>query len=418
MGTDDVDDDHGRLAVPVGKDVVSLASPHKVYFPAHGDRPPITKLDLLRYYVDVADDALVGVRDRPMILKRHVHGIEREPFFQKRAPKGLPSFVRTATLHYRSGNTADEIVVDSAAGLAWLTNLGCIELHVHPVRASDLLHPDELRIDLDPGPGFGDEDVKAVAFVVRDVLQEFGLVGFAKSSGSRGVHIFVRLLHSEAERSSYDDVRRAAVFVAEEVERRLPGVATSTWQKTERHGVLVDFNQNAKDRTTCAAWSVRARPDARVSMPLSWDELKDADFAAHTLFTARARLAAHGDPHRDIDAHAGSLAELLRAAGPKKVKKIAPKKAAVAVDAEDAAVAEVIVVATAATRVDAEDGLARWRLRHPAASAALAVDDVFVDAMRGASSAWWRVRVHLRNVPADVRPPPEDPDPNWRPRRA
>lgn len=395
-------DETEKITLTVDHHDVVFSSPQKIYFP---DSPggSITKLDVARYYLEVKEAALRAVQRRPMILKRYVHGITEEPFFQKRVPKNPPSFIETAVLHYRSGGSAEEVCVVDGAGLVWVVNLGCVELHVHPVRKDDLDHPDELRIDLDPGAGFGWSDVVNVAGVARAVLDDVGLVGFPKTSGSRGVHIWVRI----APKLPYDEVRRAALNIAKEIERRLPGVATTTWQKTERHGVLVDYNQNAKDRTTCAAWSVRAVADARVSMPLTWDALFSCDPAAFTLRTVPALLQKHGDPHAAIDDVEYDLTKALAlepAEAPKNKKKPAKKKAD-----------DVIVIATAETRVAALDGLARWKARHEDVAAALAVDDILIDSMRGASSVWWRVRVHLRNVPETLRPPKETPDPNWQP---
>lgn len=379
-----------------GIDVV-VSSPEKLYFPAAG----ITKLDVVNYYVAVKDAAVVAMRGRPMILKRYLHGIAQEPFFQKRV-QSPPPYVDTAVFKYRSGGVAEEACVGNGAGLVWVANLGCIEMHVHPVRRDDLEHPDELRIDLDPGGGFGWDKVVDTARAARAVLDDHGLVGWPKTSGSRGVHIWVRIHR----KWTYDQVRKAAIVIAQDIERRLPGVATTTWQKTERHGVLVDYNQNAKDRTTAAAWSVRALPDARVSMPLTWDELFTCDPASFTLKTVPGILASRGDPHARIDEHPGDLTALLALAPETPKKKKATKKS----DPD-----EVIVVATAETKVEAVAGVEAWKLRHPAVAALLAADDVLVDSMRGMSAAWWRVRVHLRNVPKEMWPAKEEPSPNWQP---
>src|SRR5262245_33394103 len=285
-----------------GREVV-ITNPDKIYFPQAGH----TKLDLAKYYASVAEGALRGIAARPIVLKRYVDGAEREPFFQKRAPESRPEWIETVELKFPSGRTAHEVVVKDAAQLLWIVNLGCIDLNPHPVRADDLEHPDELRVDLDPGPGVGWDDVRRVALFVRDVLEEHGLRGWPKTSGSRGIHVNVRL----ERRWTFDDVRRAALALAREVERRAPGQATSKWWKEERHGVFLDYNQNAKDRTVASAWSVRPTPDARVSMPLDWDEVADCDPAAFTLVTAPARLAQCGDASAGIDAAVGSLDGLL-----------------------------------------------------------------------------------------------------------
>jgi DNA ligase D-like protein (predicted polymerase) len=287
----------------IGGREVTITNPDKVYFPQAGH----TKLDVVRYFLAVADGALSGVRGRPMALKRFVDGIDHEPFFQKRAPENHPTWMRTATLTFPSGRTADEIVVDEAAGLAWVVNLGCIDLNPHPVRADDLDHPDELRVDLDPVPGVPYSQVRQVALVIREALESVGLVGWPKTSGSRGIHINVRI---EA-RWTYPEVRRAALALARDVERRAPSIATSKWWKEERHGVFLDYNQNAKDRTVASAYSVRPTPDARVSAPLTWDELPDAELGDFTLLTVPERYARIGDPGEGIDGVAGSLEALL-----------------------------------------------------------------------------------------------------------
>src|SRR3990172_4516907 len=278
---------------------VAITNPDKVFFPQAG----YTKLDLAKYYAAVAEGALRGIAARPLVLKRYVNGADREPFFQKRAPEQHPEWVETVELRFPSGRTAREIVVRDAAQLLWIVNLGCIDLNPHPVRADDLEHPDELRVDLDPGPGVAWDDVRSVALIVRNVLDEHGLRGWPKTSGSRGMHINVRI----ERRWSFDQVRRAALALAREVERRAPHLATSKWWKEERHGVFLDYNQNAKDRTVASAWSVRPTPDARVSMPLEWDEVPDCDPAAFTLITAPKRFAKRGDASAGIDAAAGSL---------------------------------------------------------------------------------------------------------------
>lgn len=380
-----------------GRDV-DVTNPDKVYFPALG----VTKLQLVEYYVAVADAALRAIRGRPMLLKRYVHGADKEPFFQKRAPDKRPEWIDTATFHYPSGGVADEIVINDVAALAWITNLGNIELHVHPVRQDDLEHPDELRVDLDPQAGFGWSSIVEVAKVTQGVLEELGMTGWPKTSGSRGAHIWVRI----ERKWKHDDVKRAALALAREVERRAPELATSKWRKEERHGVLVDYNQNAKDRTTAAAWSVRATPDARVSMPLTWRELYECDPGDFTLRTAPALLEERGDPHAGIDDKPDSLEGLLELAErqePRKVSKAATR----------AKENPVITIARARTKAEALAGLERWKGRHADVAALLSEEDVLVDAMRGRSSAWYRVRVNLKHVPVEKRPAQGTPDPDY-----
>ncbi len=404
----------------IGGREVKVTHPSKVYFPEVG----ISKLDLVRYYLEVQDGALRGIRGRPIVLKRYVDGAAGEPFYQKRAPEKRPAWLGTTVLRFPSGRTAEEVVVDDAAGLAWIVNLGCIELHPHAIRAADLDHPDELRVDLDPGPGVGWDDVRRVALEARAVLDEHGLTSWPKTSGSRGMHLSVRV----EPRWSFDEVRRAALAVARAVEKRLPGVATSKWWKEERHGVFLDYNQNAKDRTTASAYSARAVPDARVSTPLSWDEVpacEPADFHVHSV---PARLRSLGDPHAEIDAHAGSLELLLELAArheaeglgdapwPPHHRKRAGEAPRVAPSRKRGAPrrssAPLIVIAKAKLKADALSGLERWKARHPEVAARLAVDDVLVDSMRGRSSTWTRIRVNLRSVPEGERPPEEPPDPD------
>jgi DNA ligase D-like protein (predicted polymerase) len=398
---------------------VRVSHPSKAYFV----EARVTKLDLVRYYLAVRDGALRGIRDRPIVLKRFVHGSEGEPFYQKRAPTNRPAWLRTAVLRFPSGRTAEEVVVDDAAGLAWIVNLGCIELHPHPVRAGDLDHPDELRIDLDPGPGVAWDDVRRVALEVRALLDEHGLVGWPKTSGSRGMHVNVRI----QPRWGFDQVRRAALAVAREIERRAPTLATAKWWKEERHGVFLDYNQNAKDRTTCSAYSVRPLPDARVSAPLAWDEVEACDPADFTVFTMPARFAKIGDRHAAIDEHAGSLEGLLEMSArdeagglgdapwpPHHVKQVgeAPRVQPSKRKAGPRTSPTLIIIANAQRKADALAGLERWKTRHPEAAAHLAPDDVLVDSMRGRSSTWTRIRVNLRNVPEAARPAPEAPDPD------
>lgn len=294
--------------LPIAGHEVRISNPQKTYFSREAH---VTKLQLVQYYLSVAGTAdvgaLGGVFERPFVLKRFVNGAHDEPFYQKRAPDNLPSYVRTVTLHFPSGRTADEVVIDNAAALAWAVNLGCVELHPHPVRVADLDHPDELRIDLDPGPGVGWDSVRSVAMVVKAVMDEAGLRAWPKTSGSRGMHVNVRIEPCWG----FTEVRRAALAVAREVERRIPEHASSKWWKEERHGVFLDYNQNAKDRTTCSAYSVRPLPDARVSTPLDWDEVLTCDPAAFTVFTVPERFAKIGDPHAAMNRHAGSLEPLL-----------------------------------------------------------------------------------------------------------
>ena len=286
---------------------VRVTHPGKTYF---SKQTVLTKLDLVRYYLAVAPGALAGIRDRPIVLKRFVNGAEAEAFYQKRAPADRPDWLRTVTLSFPSGRTAEEVVVDDAAGLAWIVNLGCIELHPHPVRSADLDHPDELRVDLDPGPGVSWADVRLVALEVHAMLEEIGLQGWPKTSGSRGIHVNVRI----QPRWSFTEVRRAALALSRAVERRVPALASSKWWKEERHGVFLDYNQNAKDRTTCSAYSVRPVPDARVSAPLFWHEVPMAEATDFTVLSMPARFAEIGDPHAAMNDAAGSLDSLLELA--------------------------------------------------------------------------------------------------------
>src|SRR5437773_3361433 len=282
---------------------IAVSNPHKVLFPQTGH----TKLDVVRYYLAVAEGALRGAGGRPAVLVRYPNGITGEFFYQKRAPASRPPWIEIVSLRFPSGRTAEEVVPRDAAALAWLANLACLELHPHPVRAEDLEHPDELRVDLDPVPGVTWPQIRQVAHVVDATLRDLGLTGWPKTSGSRGVHVNARI----ERRWSFDQVRRAALALAREVERRAPDIATSKWWKEERHGVFVDYNQNAKDRTVAAAYSVRPTPDARVSAPVSWDELDRSDPGEFTLATMPARFAEIGDRHAGIDDHPGSLDALL-----------------------------------------------------------------------------------------------------------
>ncbi|HEX5887162.1 MAG TPA: non-homologous end-joining DNA ligase [Pyrinomonadaceae bacterium] len=409
---------------------VRVSNPDKLYF---SKQIKLTKLELVRYYLSVAPGALAGIRDRPIVLKRYVNGAEGEAFYQKRAPDNRPEWLRTVTLSFPSGRFAEEVVVDDAAGLAWVVNLGCIELHPHAVRANDLDHPNELRVDLDPNPGVSWEDVRVVALEVNALLQEMGLRGWPKTSGSRGMHVNVRI----EQRWTFSEVRRAAVALSREIERRVPKLATSKWWKEERHGVFLDYNQNAKDRTTCSAYSVRPLPDARVSMPLRWEEVETCDPADFNVLTAPPRLAELGDAHAEMDLHAGSLDQLLElsardeAAGlgdapwPPHFQKmegeaprVAPSRARSAAKKKPARTRmPLIVIANSPNKEAALAGLERWKRNHRKIVKYLAADDVLVDAMRGRSSTWTRIRVNLRNIPEDLRPPQSTPDPDDDPTR-
>ena len=474
---------------------VRVSHPEKLYF---SREVRLTKLDVVQYFLAVAPGALRGIRDRPIVLKRFVNGAEAEPFYQKRAPSDLPEFLRTVTLTFPSGRTAEEVVVDDEAGLAWVVNLGCMELHPHPVVSADLEHPNELRVDLDPGPGVAWEDVRAVALEARQVLEEHGLTGFVKTSGSRGMHVNAPI---EA-KWGFTEVRRAALALAREVERRVPALASSKWWKEERHGVFLDYNQNAKDRTTASAYSIRPLPDARVSAPLRWDEVMTCAPGDFTVLTMPSRFAKVGDPHEGMAAAAGSLQALLALAARDESsglgdapwpphfakaegegKRVAPSRAKKAVGegaekdfshqlgegfgaqrfrrrskavvgevsggvaAENVAAQDaerrspsgmttkegepakpvrkgwvssmpLITVAQSPDQGAAMAGLERWKARHPAAAALLAVDDVLVDRMRGTAYVWYRVRVNLRHVPEAERPAQETPDPDDDPTRA
>jgi bifunctional non-homologous end joining protein LigD len=448
-----------------GRDV-TITNPDKTYFPAAGH----TKLDLVTYYLAVADGAIRGVSGRPMALKRFVNGADGDFFFQKRAPDNRPDWIETVELSFPSGRTAAEIVVRDAAQLAWIINLGCIDLNPHPVRADDLDHPDELRVDLDPVPGVPWSQIREVALVARDALADVGLVGWPKTSGSRGIHINVRI-----ERHwSYPEVRRAALALARDVERRAPSIATSKWWKEERHGVFLDYNQNAKDRTVASAYSVRPAADARVSMPLRWDEVADVQPEDFTLASVPAIVARRGDAGEDIDDAVGSLDALLersardeseglgdapwpptyrkQAGEPPRVQPSRQRRPDAAYDTPEAeaerekarqalerrmvraaeerapfagtrptptgrrrSTIPVIEIARAAKQADAMAGLERWKTRHPAAAAALEPADVLVDSMRGRSTTWTRIRVNLSRVAETDRPPQEPLDPDYDP---
>ena len=421
-----------REHIAVAGREVLVSNPHKVLFPRAG----YTKLDLVRYYIAVAEGALRGAGGRPNVLVRYPNGIDGEFFFQKRAPASRPDWIEVVTLSFPSGRTAEELVPNDAAALAWMANLACLELHPHPVRADDLDHPDELRVDLDPVPGIEWRQLQEVARIVRATLDDVGLVGWPKTSGSRGIHVIVRI----ERRWTFPEVRRAALALAREVERRAPGLATSKWWKEERHGVFIDFNQNAKDRTVASAYSVRPQPDARVSAPVTWDEIDECNPADFTMATVPARLVRIGDPHAGIDGRPCSLEPLLDLAArhereglgdapwppqyrkqPGEPPRVQPSRArgtrpsarrVAASDGRRAPVHPLIEIARALRKDDALSGLERWKARHPDAAAHLQPADVLVDAMRGRSSTWTRVRINLQHVPDAVRPAPETPDPN------
>jgi bifunctional non-homologous end joining protein LigD len=408
-----VSKDEAAELLSVDEHEVRVTHPHKSYF---SRETKLSKLDIVRYYQAVAGGALLGIRDRPLVLKRFVDGAEGEAFYQKRAPADRPSWLRTVTLSFPSGRTAEEVVIDNTAGLLWAVNLGCIELHPHPVRSGDLDHPDELRVDLDPGPGIDWGDVRCVAMEVKSFLEEMGLQGWPKTSGSRGIHINVRI----EPRWTFDEVRRAALALSRAIERRTR-LASSKWWKEERHGVFLDYNQNAKDRTTCSAYSVRPLPDARVSTPLFWQEVPDCEPGDFTVLTVPARFKQLGDPHAGMDATAGTLERLLELAAkddaeglgdapwpPHFLKtkgegpRVAPSRAKM----------PLIVVANSRNKEAALEGLERWKTKHADIAKLLAVDDTLIDSMRGRSSTWTRIRVNLRHVPEDRRPAQETPDPD------
>ncbi|MFG6446608.1 non-homologous end-joining DNA ligase [Microbacterium sp. P07] len=377
---------------------VRVTSPDRVVFA----EPGLTKLDIVRYYIAVADGALRGAGGRPMVLKRFVKGIDEEAFFQKRVPEKHPEFIDTATLHYARGTSAEETVVRDAAGLAWIANLGCLDLNPHAVRADDLDHPDELRVDLDPMPGVEWAQIVDVAMIARDVLEDHGLVGWPKTSGSRGLHILARI----APEWDFADVRLAAETLAREVENRAPGLATARWWKEERgESVFVDFNQNAKDRTVASAYSIRPLPDARVSTPLSWEEVRSRRPEEFTVPSVLARFAEIGDPHRGIDQAVGRLDGLLKLA-----EDLGPaEKPPTASDGSGrrASTMPLIEVARTKTKPEAAEALELWKASHPAVAQLLHPADVMVDGMRGSSSLWYRVRVNLQHVPEPERPAQE-----------
>jgi DNA ligase D-like protein (predicted polymerase) len=421
------------ITVEAGGREVTVTNPDKVFFPAKG----YTKLDVVRYYLAVAEGALRGVDRRPMVMKRFPNGAAEEPFFQKRAPAQRPEWIETARVHFPSGRFADLVVCDEVADLVWVANAGCIDLNPWPVRNSDVDHPDELRVDLDPTPEAGFAEVKQVALMVNEVLSELGYRGFPKTSGSRGIHIYVRL----EPKWDFTQVRRAAIALGREVERRLPELATTRWWKEERHGVFIDYNQNARDRTVASAYSLRPTPDARVSCPVSWEELPGVELGDFTIETVPVRFKELGDPAQEIDAVAHSLEPLLELVErqereglgdapwppqfPKQEgepKRVQPSRAR----KEDAppprkgtsrrqSIHPLITVAKAEHKDDALAGLERWKGRHPEAAALLEPDDILVDSMRGRSTTWTRIRLNLRRVPEGERPVEETPDPDYDP---
>jgi DNA ligase D-like protein (predicted polymerase) len=404
-----------ELLVVAGREV-AISNPGKVLFP----ELQYTKLDLAHYFLAVAEGALRGAGGRPNMLVRYPNGIAGEFFYQKRAPASRPPWIEVVSLRFPSGRSADEVVPRDAATLVWLANLACLELHPHPVRAEDLEHPDELRVDLDPVPGVEWGQVREVAHVVEATLKDHGLTGWPKTSGSRGMHVNVRI----ERRWSFDEVRRAALALAREVERRAPGIATSKWWKEERHGVFVDYNQNAKDRTVASAYSVRPKPDARVSAPLSWEEVDSCEPGDFTLATMPARFASLGDPHQDIDLHPGSLERLLElsarhereglgdAPWPPHYKKQQGEPDRVQPSKRRTSKHPLIEIGRAQHKEDALAGLERWKERHPEVVAHLQPADVLVDSMRGRFTTWTRIRVNLQHVPAELRPAQEPLDPD------
>ena len=409
---------HKELIAVAGREV-TISNPDKVYFPEAG----YTKRDLVAYYLAVADGALRGVAGRPMALKRFVEGAAGDFFFQKRAPTSRPEWIETVELSFPSGRTAAEVVVRDAAQLLWVVNLGCIDLNPHPVRAEDLDHPDELRVDLDPVPGVPWENIRRVALVTQEALDDLGLVGWPKTSGSRGIHINVRIRPEW----TFPEVRRAALALARDVERRVPALATSKWWKEERHGVFLDYNQNAKDRTVASAYSVRPTPDARVSAPLTWDEVPVAELGDFTLATVPARYAAIGDPGAGIDDAVGSLEPLLElsarheteglgdAPWPPNYARTLDEPPRVQPSKRRMSSKPLIEIGRAAKQPEAMEGLKRWKARHPDVWPLLEPADVLVDAMRGRYTTWTRIRLNLEHVPPELRPPQEALDPDYDP---
>ena len=400
----------------IGGREVTISNPRKVLFPDAGH----TKLDVVHYYLAVADGALRGAGGRPNMLVRYPNGITKDFFYQKRAPESRPDWIEVVSLKFPSGRSADEVVPRDAASLAWLANLACLELHPHPVRAEDLDHPDELRVDLDPVPGVEWSQVREVARVADATLRDFGLVGWPKTSGNRGMHVVVRI----EPRWTFPEVRRAALALAREVERRAPAIATSKWWKEERHGVFVDYNQNAKDRTVAAAYSIRPTVDARVSAPLLWSEVDACEPSDFTLASMPARFRDGGDRHLGIDEQAGSLEALLElsarheaegegdAPWPPQYRKQADEPPRVQPSKRRMPKRPLLEIGRAFKKADALAGLERWKERHPEVAKLLEPADVLVDSMRGRSTTWTRIRVNLQNVPAELRPAQEALDPD------
>jgi DNA ligase D-like protein (predicted polymerase) len=406
-----------QIVVAAGRDV-PVSNPDKILFPQAG----YTKLDLARYYLAVADGAIAAAGNRPNVLVRYPNGVGEEFFYQKRAPASRPHWIDVVTLSFPSGRTAAEVVPRDAAALVWMANLACLELHPHPVRADDLDHPDELRIDLDPVPGVAWSQVLQVAGIVRATLADVGLTGWPKTSGSRGMHVYVRIQR----RWSFSQVRRAALAFAREVERRAPALATSKWWKEERHGVFLDYNQNAKDRTVAAAYSVRPTADARVSAPLAWDEVDACDPHDFTLKTMPARFAALGHRHADMDREPCSLESLLElsaqqerdglgdAPWPPHYRKqegeparVQPSRARTTGTGRRIPTRPLIEVARASKKETALAAVERWKARHPDAASHLQPKDILVDGMRGRFHTWTRIRINLEHVPPALRPPQE-----------
>jgi DNA ligase D-like protein (predicted polymerase) len=408
--------EHETLKTP-GRDV-SISNPQKILFP----KPRYTKLDVARYYLAVADGALRAAGGRPNVLVRYPNGVDGDFFYQKRAPESRPDWIEVVALRFPSGRTAEEVVPRDAAALVWMANLACLELHPHPVRAEDLDHPDELRVDLDPVPGVAWAQIREVARTLQAVLDDFGLIGWPKTSGSRGIHVNVRIHR----RWTFDEVRRSALALAREVERRAPALATSKWWKEERHGVFLDYNQNAKDRTVAAAYSVRPTPDARVSAPITWDELDSVDPADFTLASMPSRFASRGDIHAAIDKHPCSLDAVLElsakqerdglgdAPWPPHYKKQKGEPARIQ-PSRRRSTRPLVEIARARHKTDALAGVERWKARHPEAAAYLEPADVLVDAMRGRFHTWTRIRVNLQHVPESLRPAQEALDPDEQP---
>lgn len=412
--------DPKEVLIVAGREV-AVSNPQKVLFPDAG----YTKLDLVRYYLDVADGALRGAGDRPNVLVRYPNGVGGEFFYQKRAPSSRPDWVEVVALKFPSGRDAEEVVPRDAATLAWMANLACLELHPHPVRAHDLDHPDELRVDLDPVRGVPWEQVRETAKVVQATLADLGLVGWPKTSGSRGMHVCIRI----DRKWKFTQVRRAALALAREVERRAPQLATSKWWKEERHGVFVDYNQNAKDRTVASAYSVRPTPDARVSAPLSWDEVELCDPRDFTLKTMPARFNEIGDRHAGIDdgtpCSLDALLEMSKrhekaglgdAPWPPHYQKQSGEPPRVQPSRRRMPIHPLIEIGRAQKKDDVLAGLERWKARHPEAAALVEPADVLVDSMRGRFQSWWRIRVNLQHVPEEKRPAQEALDPDDEPK--